>query len=189
MPPSFFPPPSPSEKREMHPFWICRSKVHGHFSSSGGSNMIRLRNVSAFPLNPAHPKPRHSTAVSLSSRGKGPGQASTSAAQCQSSRSSEGGGGKKVCVFVKRKRGGGRLHSKWHLMLVSPQCGLINHAGLNFTNLLQSWMCGVGEPLWIVFKLSGPISSKWATYNTSRIWCVSLISLPPSSFVCLIRSF
>lgn len=61
--------------------------------------------TSSFPP-PAHPKPRHSTAVSLSYRGKGPGQESSYAAQCQSSRSSEGGGGTKVCVCF-WKRGGG----------------------------------------------------------------------------------
>lgn len=48
-----------------------------------------------------------------------------------------------MCVFVKKEKGRGEcLHSKWHLMLVSPQCCLINHAGLNFTKsatVLDVW--------------------------------------------------
>lgn len=128
----FFLRPHPPQKREkMHPSWICRARLHGHFSSSGGSNMIRLRNVS-----PPHP----SKATSLLCRvpfiqrkRAGPKQAHLQ----HSARAVghlEGEEGRKcVCVCEKGKEEGGRLHSKWHLMLVSSQCCLINHAGLNLT--------------------------------------------------------
>ncbi len=135
MPPSFFPPPIPLRKE--------RKCTHPEYAEQGCMTIFPLAEVVTWsgwgmcqpsPLTPPIRSPVIPPPRLFHLEEKGRAKASTSAAQCQSSRSSEGGGGKKVCVCLwKRKRGGGRLHSKWHLMLVSPQCCLINHAGLNFT--------------------------------------------------------
>lgn len=139
MPLPFFQPllSQPSTSRKKHPAWKCKAtRLHAYFSSCWGGNVSRLRNVSAYPLNlpllpppiqmPDAPPPRP---FHPEEKGRANASARQHSAGAVGHLKGEGWG-KRVC---ERKRGGGYLHSKWHLMLVSPQCCLINHAGLNLT--------------------------------------------------------
>lgn len=91
-----------------------------------------------------------------------------------------------MCVCEKGKEEGECLHSKWQIMLVSPQCCLINHAGLNLTKsatVLDVWHWRVPvdsfKTVWPHFSKSG-LHIAHLTFDES----MSFISLPPSPFVC-----
>ncbi len=128
--PSFFPPPIPLRKE--------RKCTHPEYAEQGCMAIFPLAEVVTWsgwgmcqpsPLTPPIRSPSFHRRVSFIQRKRaGPKQAHLQ----HSARAVGHLKGGCVCLW-KRKRGGGRLHSKWHLMLVSPQCCLINHAGLNFT--------------------------------------------------------